>query len=128
MLLPGPQGPDEWFVCSEHVVDFELTLKGVPSELMLTYDPGDHLKKCRSPRLEKCRKRASESARPKRGAEGGAQKSARGPVSCGISTEVRSPKHFLRRLPRHTVLGRHFPKHFFRRFSRQELRNFFRIV
>ena len=45
------------------------------------YDPGDHLKRCRSPDLEKCRKSASESADPKRGAEGSAEKSAPGSVS-----------------------------------------------
>ena len=42
------------------------------------YDPGGHLKKCRSPGQEKCRKSASESAGPKRGAEGSAEKSALG--------------------------------------------------
>ena len=42
------------------------------------YNPGGHLKKCRSPGQEKCRESASESAGPKRGAEEGAEKSAPG--------------------------------------------------
>ena len=44
----------------------------------LYYDPGGHLKKCRSPGQEKCRKSASESAGAKRGAEESAEKSAPG--------------------------------------------------
>ena len=42
-------------------------------------NPGDHLKKCRSPGQQKCRQSASESAGPKRGASESAEKSAPGP-------------------------------------------------
>ena len=52
----------------------------------MRYNPGGHLKKCRSPGQEKCRKSASESAGPKRGAEKSAEKSALGPVSYSIAT------------------------------------------
>ena len=82
----------------------------------MCYDPGDHLKKCRSPDLEKCRKSASESAGPKRGAEESAEKGAAGSVSCTASTRRRNPEHFLRHFPRHPVSGQHFPKHFFGTF------------
>ena len=83
----------------------------------LDYDPGDHLKRCRSPNLEKCRRSASESAGPKRGAEGSAEKSAPGSVSETTFTERRNPEHSFRHFPRHLVSGRHFPKHFFGTFQ-----------
>ena len=85
----------------------------------MCYDPGDHLKKCRSPDLEKCRKSASESAGPKRGAEESAEKSAPGSVSSTTFTERWNPEHIFRHLPQHPVLGRHFPKHFLGTFPGQ---------
>ena len=45
---------------------------------LYAYNPGGHLKKCRSRGQEKCRKSASEGAGPKRGAEESAERSAPG--------------------------------------------------
>ena len=64
----------------ESIVE-QTTLVARVTEKDSCYDPGGHLKKCRSPGQEKCRKSASESAGSKRGAEGSAEKSALGPVS-----------------------------------------------
>ena len=83
------------------------------------YDPGDHLKKCRSPDLESAEKVLQKSAGPKRGAEGRAEESAPGSVSCSTFIERQNPEHFFRHFPRHPVSGRHFPKHFFGTFPGQ---------
>ena len=86
------------------------------------YNPGGHLKKCRSPGQEKCRKSASESAGPKRGAS----ESAPGLRAYVEVVYETGPGELFSALSEAPRFGPALSEALFRHFSWPGLRHFFR--
>ena len=90
------------------------------------YDPGGHLKKCRSSGQEKCRKSASESAGPKRGAEESAEKRCSGSRLLYYLYIGAEPGALFSALSSAPRFGPALSEALFRHFSWPGLRHFFR--